>query len=99
MNHIYINIYVDKVKFHIIYHKKDEKIEIKDGEIILPVSFDMGDRLFYIKKMINTLIQQYNIEIYNIQTDEVNNIELIEIVKIQGVLEELFSSKGVVLWK
>lgn len=99
MNHIYINIYVDKIKFYIVYLEKNEQRKIKDDEIILPASFCMGDRLYYIKKIIDTISNQYSIETYNIQVDEDIGIEIVESVKIEGILEELFSSKGVILWK
>lgn len=99
MNHIYINIYVDNVKFYIVCFEKNERRKIKDGEITLPLSFSMGDRLYYIKKMINTIIEQYSIEGYNIQLDNDIGVEIVDAVKIEGILEELFSSKGVMLWK
>ena len=99
MNHIYVNIYIDKVKFYIVYYEKKEKRKIKDDEIILPISFSIGDKLFYIKKLISTVIDQYNIETYNLEVDNDIGVEIVDAVKMEGVLEELFSSKGVILWK
>ena len=99
MNHIYVNIYIDKIKFYIVYYDKNKKKVIKDDEIILPVSFSMGDKLYYIKKLISTIIDQYNIEMYKLEIDNDVGVEIIDAVKIEGVLEELFSSKGVMLWK
>ena len=99
MNHIYVNIYIDKIKFYIVYYGKNKKKGIKDDEIILPVSFSMGDKLYYIKKLISTIIDQYNIEMYKLEIDNDVGVEIIDSVKIEGVLEELFSSKGVILWK
>lgn len=99
MNHIYVNIYTDKVKFYIAYYDQNEKRKIKDDEIILPISFSMGDKLYYIKKIINTIINQYNIEAYCLEVDGDIGVEIVDAVKMEGVLEQLFSSKGVVLWK
>ena len=99
MNHIYINVYVDKIKFYIVYFEKNERRQIKEGEIILPASFSMGDRLYYIKKIISTISDQYSIEAYNLAVDNDIGVEIVDAVKIEGVLEELFSSKGVILWK
>lgn len=99
MNHIYIQIYVDKIRFYIVYYEKNEKRKIKDNEIILPNSFNMGDKLYYIKKMISTIIDKYNIEAYNLEVDNDIGVKIIDAVKIEGVIEELFSSKGVILWK
>lgn len=99
MNHIYVNIYADKVKFYIVYYEQNEKRIIKDNEIILPISFSLGDKLYYIKKLISTIINQYNIETYNLEIDNDIGVEIVDVVKMEGVLEELFSSKGVILWK
>ncbi|WP_434798954.1 hypothetical protein [Terrisporobacter vanillatitrophus] len=99
MNHIYVNIYTDKVKFYIVYYDQSDKRKIKDDEIILPISFNMGDKLYYIKKIISTIINQYNIESYCLEVDSDIGVEIVDAVKMEGVLEELFSSKGVMLWK
>lgn len=99
MNHIYVNIYTDKVKFYIVYYDQSDKRKIKDDEIILPISFNMGDKLYYIKKIISTIIKQYNIESYCLEVDSDIGVEIVDAVKMEGVLEELFSSKGVMLWK
>jgi len=99
MNHIYVNIYTDKVKLYIVYYDQNEIRQIKDDEIILPISFSMGDKLYYIKKIISTIINQYNIETYCLEVDNDIGVEIVDAVKMEGVLEELFSGKGVMLWK
>ena len=73
--------------------------KIKENEIILPISFSIGDKLSYIKKIISVIIEQYNIETYSLEIDKDIGIGIIEAVKMEGVLEELFSCKGVMLWK
>ncbi|WP_322395964.1 hypothetical protein, partial [Clostridium perfringens] len=92
-------IYTDKVKLYIVYYDQNEKRKIKDDEIILPISFSMGDKLYYIKKIISTIINQYSIETYCLEVDSDIGVEIVDAVKMEGVLEELFSSKGVMLWK
>ena len=94
MIHIYVNIFEDKVDFHIMEYGKREKYKI-----ILPISFSIGDKLSYIKKIISVIIEQYNIETYSMEIDKDIGIGIIEAVKMEGVLEELFSCKGVMLWK
>lgn len=99
MNHIYVKIFIDRVSFCIVSNRQKERVKIKENEIILPLSFSIGDRLFYIKKIISIMINQYNIEAYTMQMDDDIGIEIVDAVKMEGVLEELFSCKGVVRWK
>ena len=82
-----------------IWSFKREIYKIKENEIILPISFSIGDKLSYIKKIISVIIEQYNIETYSMEIDKDIGIGIIEAVKMEGVLEELFSCKGVMLWK
>ena len=99
MNHIYIKIFEDKINFNIVDYENKEKRKIKEDEIIVPLSFSMGDKLYYIKKLISTIIDQYDVSAYNMEVDSDIGIEIVDAVKMEGVLEELFSCKGVVLWK
>ena len=99
MNHIYINIFEEKIKYYIDEFETNKRIKIKENEIIIPISSSTGERLSYIKNIISILIEQYDIESYNIEVDDDIGTKIIEVVKIEGVLEELFSCKGVMLWK
>ena len=99
MNHIYINIFEEKIKYYIDEFEINKRIKIKENEIIIPISFSTGERLSYIKNIISVIIDQYNIKAYNMEVDDDIDIDIIEVVKMEGVLEELFSCKGVMLWK
>ena len=99
MNYIYMKVFANELKLYIYNCNKTEKIKIKESEIILPVSFSIGDKLYYIKRMIGAIIDQYNVELYNIELDNDIGLDIIEAVKVEGLLEELFSCKGVRLWK
>ena len=66
MIHIYVNIFEDKVDFHIMEYGKREIYKIKENEIILPISFSIGDKLSYIKeKLIKK--QEYFLKNWKIQ--------------------------------
>ena len=94
-----INIFEEKIKYYIDEFETNKRIKIKENEIIIPISFSTGERLSYIKNIISILIEQYDIESYNIEVDDDIGTKIIEVVKMEGVLEELFSCKGVMLWK
>ena len=51
MNHIYINIFEEKIKYYIDEFEINKRIKIKENEIIIPISFSTGERLSYIKNI------------------------------------------------
>ena len=53
MNHIYINIFEEKIKYYIDEFEINKRIKIKENEIIIPISFSIGERLSYIKNIIS----------------------------------------------
>ena len=94
-----INIFVNRIEFG-IYNIMDEKTNyILEDKIIVPKSFTIGQRLSYIRKMINLLIKEYRVKKAYMYVDDNLGVEIIESVKIEGVLEEIFSSCGVELCK
>ena len=94
-----LDIFVDKIEFDIYTIENQEKIgKIKDN-IILPKSFDIGSKLVYIRKILNTLIKQYKVLNAHIQIENNIGIDIIEYIKIEGVVEETLSSCGVEIWR
>lgn len=99
MGFMNINIFVNRIEFG-IYNIMDEKTNyILEDKIIVPKSFTIGQRLSYIRKMINLLIKEYRVKKAYMYVDDNLGVEIIESVKIEGVLEEIFSSCGVELCK
>ncbi len=43
MNHIYINIFEEKIKYYIDEFETNKRIKIKENEIIIPLSFSTGE--------------------------------------------------------
>lgn len=89
-----INIFVDKIEFNIFEYKYEKKDILRD-KIIVPQSFNIGDKLNYIRKFMVRLIKQYKIEKAYMNIEDSIGIDVINIVKMEGVLEELLSNCGV----
>lgn len=94
MNLISIDIYIDKIKFEIFSIYDDRQNIILQNEIKIPVSFNIGDKLEYIRKFITIIIKQNNIK--KAYLDIKDNLDIYTI-KLEGVLEEVLSSYGVEL--
>ena len=94
-----INIFINKIEFGIykIINQKTKYI-LKD-EIVIPKSFSVGERLSYIRKMISVLVKEYGVRKAYMNIEGDIGIEIIEAVKVEGIIEELFSICGVELCK
>lgn len=89
-----INIFIDKIEFNIFEYEYEKK-DILQDKIIVPQSFNIGDKLNYIRKFMVRLIKQYRIEKAYINIEDSIGIDVINIVKMEGILEELLSNCGV----
>lgn len=99
MGFMNINIFINKIEFGVYKMiNEDTKYLLKD-EIIIPKSFSIGERLSYIRQMINILVKEYGVRKAHMYMDDDIGIDIIEAVKVEGILEELFSSCGVELCK
>lgn len=107
MVYIDMNIISDKIEFSIFRNFSNNKKIIKQNEIIFPVCYSSGQRLSYIRYLIGSFIEQYSIKYYKVNIGNLDRNEDIkilidemrEVVKIEGVLEELFISRGVEIWR
>ncbi|RDY29788.1 hypothetical protein CHL78_001050 [Romboutsia weinsteinii] len=94
-----ISIRIDVITFNIYTMIDKQKEYLLQDNIVIPKSFSMGRKLSYIRTIIDTLINQYNIEKAYIETEDIAGSEIIDIVKTEGVIEELFSNCGVEICK
>ena len=99
MGFMNINIFINKVEFGIykIINKKTKYI--LEDEIIITKSFSIGERLSYIRKMVSILVKEYGVRKAYMYVEEDIGVEIIDAVKVEGIIEELFSSCGVELCK
>ncbi|MDK2562746.1 hypothetical protein QOZ84_04220 [Romboutsia sedimentorum] len=94
-----INIFIDKLEFNIFELTSNNRKEIIRDEIIIPKSFDIGNKLNYLRKFMKMLINQYNIKKAYINIEDSIGVDIVDIVKIEGIVEEVFSNRGVSICK
>jgi len=94
-----IDIFIDKIEFNIFKLQDQNKTDIIKDKIIIPKSFDIGNKLNYLRRFIVTLVNQYSIKKSHINIEDSIGIDVIDIVKIEGVIEELLSNCGVKICK
>lgn len=99
MNFINVNIFIDRIEFYIFNIENNEKRVIMSDTIVIPKSFQIGDKLNYIRKFLIMLVQKYNIKKSNIAIEDALGIDIIDIVKVEGIVEEVFSNCGVIICK
>ena len=96
MVYIYVHIFADKLEFDIFRNFLSSKSTIKKNEIVFPSCYSIGEKLNYVRNLTDVFIDKYNIKYFKVET---NGHEVIDSIKIEGVLDELFQSRGVKLWK
>jgi hypothetical protein len=94
-----INIFIDKLEFNIFELTSNSRKDIIRDEIIIPKSFDIGNKLNYLRKFMKMLINQYNIKKAYINIEDSIGVDIVDIVKIEGIVEEVFSNRGVSICK
>lgn len=99
MNFININIFIDRIEFYIFNIENNERRVIMSDTIVIPKSFQIGDKLNYLRKFLIMLVQKYNIKKSNIVIEDAIGIDIIDIVKVEGIVEEVFSNCGVIICK
>ena len=106
---IYIDMYIlkEKIQFSIFRVFSDNKKIIKKDEIFLPSCYSTAQKLNYARNLVSIFIEEYSIMYYRIHignldnNEDVNHIldDMKEAIKMEGVLEEVFISRGVEKWK
>lgn len=105
--HLDIKVHNNKIVFNILELDKDSSNLIYRNEIILPICYSISEKLVYIRNLIEIFIKKYSIEsskvdIYvkhrNVENKYIDR-EIRNVIEIEGVLEELFLSKGVKIWR
>lgn len=96
---INIRIFINEILFTISRFEKETEITMIENKLIIPKSFNIGNKLKYIRKYITTLINLYCIEQAYLNTDEYSDVEIIELLKIEGLIEECLSNCGVNICK
>ena len=96
---INIRIFINEILFTISKFEKETEIIMAENKLVIPKSFNIGDKLKYIRKYITTLVNLYCIKQASLNTDEYSEIEIIELLKIEGIIEESLSNCGVNICK
>lgn len=92
MNFISIDIYRNIIKLEVFSIYNYRKNSILQNELIIPVSFSMGDKLEYIRKFISVIINQKKVKKAYLNIKDKLEVDTI---KIEGSLEEMLASYGV----
>jgi len=92
MNYISIDIYRNTIHLEVFSIYNDRENSILQNELIIPISFTMGDKLEYIRKFISVIINQKKVKKAYLNIKDKLEVDTI---KIEGSLEEMLASYGV----
>ena len=108
---IYIDMYINsgRIEYNIFRNFANNKKIIKRNELVLPDSYSTAQKLNYIRTLANIFIEEYGIKYYRVDIGDFRESydvgandfcdKITNSIKMEGVLEELFLSRGVKIWK
>ncbi|MBU5337547.1 hypothetical protein [Intestinibacter bartlettii] len=106
---IYIDMYIftDNIQFSIFRNFSNTKKIVKKDEIVFPVCYSSAQKLNYVRNLTCIFIEEYSIKYFKVNIGNLDKNQEVDIllnemkdaIKMEGVLEELFISRGVKPWK
>lgn len=85
-----------KVFYTIIELKEDDSFSLREQELIIPKSFDIPNKLKYVRKTLLDIFKEYNVVRAGIRITE-NNVPSPDLFRImlEAVIQELIASSNV----
>ena len=106
---IYIDMYIftENIQFSIFRNFSNTKKIVKKDEIVFPACYSTAQKLNYVRNLTCIFIEEYSIKYFKVNIGNLDNNqevdrllnEMKDAIKMEGVLEELFISRGVKPWK
>lgn len=94
-----IRIFVNEIQFDINKMVDESETTIFQNKLVIPKALNTGEKLKYIRKFITTLVNLYSVKRAYVSTDDSIEFGIIELLKIEGLIEESLSSCGVDTWR
>lgn len=94
-----IRIFINEIVFTINKLENESETTIFENKLVIPKALNTGEKLKYIRKFIITLVNLYSVKKAYVSSDDYSEIGIIELLKIEGLIEESLSSCGVDVWK
>ena len=99
MIYMEIKIFISEIIFTIKRIENDNEIILFQNKLVIPKALDIGEKLRYIRKFMITTVNLYSVKKAHLSTDDSLELGIIELLKIEGTIEELLSSCGVDTWR
>ena len=101
MVEIRIKISPEEIYYTISEHTQYSKKILSSSKLIVPQALDTPDKLSFIRSTLISLINQYNVQRANLKIVKLDfkDEKTIDLIKLEGIVQELLSTSGVELWK
>jgi len=101
MVEIRIKVSPEEIYYTISEHTQHNKKILISSKLVVPKALDTPDKLSFIRNTLISLINQYNVQRANLKIAKIDfkNEKIINLIKLEGIVQELLSTSGVELWK
>lgn len=96
-----INLSPEEIYYTISKNLQYNKEIIYSSKLVVPKALDIPDKLSFIRNTLISEINQYNIQSASLKIIEkdIKDENIINLIKLEGVIQELLSTSGVEIWK
>lgn len=94
-----IRIFINEIEFDVSKVVNERESNILQNKLVIPRALNSGEKLKYIRKFVTTLVSLYSVKRAYLSTDDSIELGIIELLKIEGLIEESLSSCGVDIWR
>ena len=95
-----------KVSPEEIYYTISKKLQynkeiLYSSNLVVPKALDIPDKLSFIRNTLISVINQYSVQRASLKIIEkdIKDENIINLIKLEGIIQELLSTSGVEIWK
>lgn len=94
-----IRIFINEIEFDVSKVVNERESNILQNKLVIPKALNSGEKLKYIRKFVTTLVSLYSVKRAYLSTDDSIELGIIDLLKIEALIEESLSSCGVDIWR
>ena len=96
-----IKVSPEEIYYTISKNLQYNKEILYSSNLVVPKALDIPDKLSFIRNTLISVINQYSVQRASLKIIEkdIKDENIINLIKLEGIIQELLSTSGVEIWK